>query len=220
MGNVFSVTTSRANNAVDMDKDSEDKGNSSTKNGQGGPGNLNDNDSADSETSAEERKTIREEALSEFKRELTKKREQRKEILLKHRSEKEQLQQSLASESMAKLELLRKNNALRELLQNNSIAIPEELKSNTDDGDLLATVVEMRDEMEKIKKSNLKLRRDLTEANSSLQNAYSDIADLHVQNTESLEQISALKEVITISKSLIGLREQQLNEVSIRSILK
>lgn len=161
----------------------------------------------------EARSRAKEEELEEFRRELNIKREQRKVILSRHRNEKKELEKALETEKKAKLEAHENNKQLRELLLKNNLEIPENLQSSKEDSSLVDTIVEMQEEFEKLKENNNQLRRGLTESNSSLQNAYSDIADLTGQNREAIKQIQALKEVVTVSKTMISLREQQLNEV-------
>ncbi|CAG4945863.1 unnamed protein product [Parnassius apollo] len=153
------------------------------------------------------------EELDEFKRQLTIKREQRKEILLRHRTEKKELEKSLENETRAKLELVEKNKLLRELLIQNNIDIPEELQASKENSDVLNALLQMKEEVEKLKFNNNKLRCELAKSNNALQDAYSDIAGLSAQNTESIKQINSLKEVINVSKTMINLREQQLNDL-------
>ncbi|KAJ0176058.1 hypothetical protein K1T71_008232 [Dendrolimus kikuchii] len=166
-----------------------------------------------SENSKEERAKAKERDMEEFKKQLEIKRVQRREILARHRAEKDALEKTLQSERLSKLELYESNKQLRNLLTKNNINIPEDLQACRENTELTDAVVHIREEFEKIKENNNKLRKDLTESNSALQNAYSDIADLNAQNTESMKQIHALKEVITVSKTMINLREDQLNEL-------
>ncbi|XP_004928304.1 myosin heavy chain, cardiac muscle isoform [Bombyx mori] len=153
----------------------------------------------------------REDEMNEFKKQLNIKREQRKEILSRHRTEKENLEKSLHDERVYTIELCECNKQLRELLIRNNIEIPENLRQPDDTHDISLAVVQLKDEFEKLKSLNNKLRQDLADSNKSLQDANSDIADLHAQNRESMKQISALKEVVTASKTMINLREDQLN---------
>lgn len=162
----------------------------------------------------EARAKAKEEEMEEFRQQLQIKREQRKEILARHRSEKEALERSLEMEIKAKLEAYQTNRQLRELLERNYIDIPDELDSSKENSDIANTIVRMTEEFERLKSSNNKLRVGLAETNNTLQAAYSDIADLTEQNRESVKQINALREVISVSKTMIGLREEQLNEVS------
>ncbi|XP_048483161.1 early endosome antigen 1 isoform X2 [Plutella xylostella] len=158
----------------------------------------------------DERVKAKEDAMVEFRNELQTKREQRKAILARHRNEKEELEKSLAQERKANLDLCESNRRLRELLSQNGIQIPQEINSTIEDTEISSVLVSMNEELEKLKSNNMKLRKDLVEANSTLQEAYSDIADLNERNTESIKHIKALKEVISVSKTMIGLREQQL----------
>lgn len=161
----------------------------------------------------EARAKAKEEEMNEFRKQLSIKRGQRKEILARHRTEKEALEKSLQDERASKDKLYENNQQLREILRANNIEIPENLKSSTDTSEFTGVIHEMRDGLEKLKSDNKKLRHDLVDANMSLQSAYSDMADLSAQNIESIKHINALKDVVAVSKTMIGLREGQLNEV-------
>lgn len=154
------------------------------------------------------------EEMEDFRRQLEIKREQRREILNRHKTEKQELEKALEGEKKARLEAYETNNMLRELLTRNNIDIPEDLQNNKEVADITAMIENMNEEFEAMKANNNRLRRDLAETNHALQGAYSDIADLQSQNTESIKHINALKEVVSVSKTMINLREQQLNEVS------
>lgn len=170
---------------------------------------FHDTLSDDSETRAK----IKEEEMNEFRKELDIKREQRKEILGRHRAEKKALENALQNEIETKVELCESNQLLRELLIKNNIEVPENLRYNNEKSYIANSISHMREEIEKLRSSNIKLRCDLASSNSALQTAYTDIADLSAQNTESIKQVNALKEVISVSKTMIKLREQQLNEL-------
>lgn len=165
----------------------------------------------------EVRAKAKEEEMEAFKKQLSIKREQRKEILVRHRNEKEALEKSLQEERSSKEKLYENNQQFREILRANNIEIPDNLHSSSDTSEFAGVIHEMREGFEKLKADNNKLRRDLVDANSSLQSAYSDMADLTAQNTESIKHINALKDVVAVSKTMITLREGQLNEVSIFS---
>lgn len=171
---------------------------------------FHDTLSDDSETRAK----IKEQEMNEFRKELDIKREQRKEILSRHRAEKKALENALQNEIETKVELCESNQLLRQLLIKNNIDVPENLYDSNEKSYIASSISQMREEIEKLRSSNVKLRCDLASSNSALQTAYTDIADLSAQNTESIKQVNALKEVISVSKTMIKLREQQLNEVS------
>ncbi|XP_053608598.1 protein Daple [Plodia interpunctella] len=161
----------------------------------------------------EARAKAKEEEMVEFRRQLDIKREQRRQILTRHRNEKEELEKALESERKSKIELYESNKQLHELLTRNNIDIPETLQSSKEHSELRNTISQMKEEFEKLRTNNNKLRKDLAESNSSLQNAFTDIAELNAQNIESMKHITALKEVVAVSKTMINLREQQLTEL-------
>lgn len=205
MGNVLSSSPERGRDEyVTSESKTMNKDDMDTDNGE--------EEFHDAANENEDRAKAREEEMNEFRKQLCIKREQRKEILSRHRTEKEQLEKSLKEERAAKLELSQNNVQLRELLLKNNIEIPENLIPSMS-SELSSIILQMREDFDKLRADNNKLRRDLAEANNSLQGAYSDIADMNGQNIKSMKQIQALKEVVSVSKTLISLREGQLNEV-------
>ncbi|XP_068628251.1 myosin-11 [Battus philenor] len=167
----------------------------------------------DTESDDDDRARRKEAEMVEFRKQLNLKREQRKEILLRHRNEKKELEKSLDKQIKSNLELTERNKMLRELLMKNNIDIPEGLERIDENSNLTKTILLMKEEFETLKTNNNKLRCELATTNNALQAAYSDIATLSEQNTESIKQIKSLKEVVTVSKTLINLREEQLNEL-------
>ncbi|CAH4036759.1 unnamed protein product [Pieris brassicae] len=161
----------------------------------------------------EERAKFKEEEMNEFKKELSLKREQRREILAKHKSDKLRLENALEEERKSKLELYEQNRHLRDILHRNDIEIPDNLPNYKDYSMFKDTLDQLTQDMENQRANNIKLRCDLASSHSALQAAFSEMADLSAQNTESLKQIKALKEVVAVSKTLISLREDQLTEL-------
>lgn len=210
MGNIVSSAPTREHDTGNVKSESETMNTSDSL-----PETNGNFEMADTMTEREARAKAKEEEMNEFKKQLDIKREQRRQILTRHRTEKEELEKALQNEKVAKLELYESNKLLCELLSRNNIEIPENLLHLKGNSELTDALAQMRDEFDDLKANNLKLRKDLSETNSALQGAYSDIADLNFQNTESIKQIRALKEVVAVSKTMISLREQQLNDVSI-----
>lgn len=214
MGNVLSSASARVRDTEHVTSESE------TMNNASGSCDVKENENIDDDyldsVTDEARAKSQEDEMIEFRKQLSIKREQRKQILARHRTEKEELQKSLNKEKQSKMELVQTNKLLRELLVKNNIDIPENLLSSSQDSDLISAIAQMKEEFDSLKSNNNKLRKELAESNNTLQNAYADIADLNSQNMESMKQISALKEVVSVSKTMIGIREQQLNEVGTR----
>ncbi|CAH0625529.1 unnamed protein product [Chrysodeixis includens] len=211
MGNILSSDPTRERDAENVNSESETMSNASISHGDEMNENTELNDGVLDENEA--RAKAKEEEMNEFRKQLDIKREQRRQILARHRAEKEELEKSLQNEKAAKLELYESNKLLCELLSKNNIEIPDNLLHLKGNCELTDALVHMREEFEELKENNLRLRKNLSEANRSLQGAYSEIADLNEQNTESIKQIRALKEVVTVSKTMISLREQQLNDL-------
>ncbi|KAM3961512.1 uncharacterized protein ACR2FA_004406 [Aphomia sociella] len=216
MGNVFSSASARERATLNVISESETMDNSYNSHDldenedEQFHDSLNDDEMINEEDA---RAKAKEEEMVEFHKQLSEKRELRRQILARHRTEKEELEKCLDKERKSKFELYESNNQLRNILIRNNIEIPQHLQESQENTELTNTVIQMTEEFEKIKSSNNKLRRDLAESNSALQSAFSDIADLNAQNTESIKHINALKEVVTVSKTMINLREQQLNEL-------
>jgi DNA repair exonuclease SbcCD ATPase subunit len=212
MGNVLSSASTR----VHVTSESETMSTTSDSRDQE-DSEVNDEVFLDAIKDDEARAKSKEDEMVEFRKELSIKREQRRQILDRHRSEKQELEKSLNQEKKSRMELSEANKLLRELLTQNNIEIPDVLQVSSENYDLINTITQMKEEFEDLKTNNNKLRSDLAHSNSALQNAYSDIADVNAQNIESMKQISALKEVVTVSKTMINLREEQLNEVCINN---
>lgn len=217
MGNVLSSASDRGRAAEHVISESETMSNPSASGSQEDNGNVNSDDLES--TSDEARTKSKEDEMIEFRQQLSIKREQRRQILARHRAEKEELEKSMQNEKMSKMQFQHTNQLLRELLIKNNIVIPEDLQCSAEDLELMSTIAQMREEFEKLRTSNKKLKKDLAESNNTLQNANSDIADLNEQNIESMKQISALKEVVSVSKTMMALREQQLAEVNRHNLL-
>ncbi|KAJ8720288.1 hypothetical protein PYW07_012331 [Mythimna separata] len=211
MGNIVSSAPTREHDAGNVTSESETMSNTSSSCDE-----TNENvemAGADTMTEKECRAKAKEEEMNEFKKQLDIKREQRRQILARHRTEKEELEKALQNEKVAKLELYESNKLLCELLSRNNIEIPDNILHLKGNSELTDALAQMTEEFDDLKANNLKLRKDLSETNRALQGAYSDIADLNFQNTESMKQIRALKEVVAVSKTMITLREQQLNDL-------
>ncbi|XP_072931422.1 uncharacterized protein [Epargyreus clarus] len=216
MGNILSATSAGGHAAVpgnSMARESETMDNvSASRDGEESENNGEQFHDTISEDEDQVRAKIKEDEMVEFRKQLSLKREQRREILARHRSEKKSLENALQEERNSKLELIEKNRLLQELLLKNNIEIPETIATE-ENSELLDIISQMKEEFEILKSNNNKLRCDLANSNNALQAAYSDMADLSAQNTESIKQINALKEVIAVSKTMISLREQQLNQL-------
>ncbi|CAG9583282.1 unnamed protein product [Danaus chrysippus] len=211
MGNVFSASTDAVNTSTERERDSELMEDINT---------LHDNDESVEEqfhdSISDNEETVnrrRDEDMDEFIRQLDTKREQRRAILDRHRTEKKNLEKQLSEEKQTHINLCEQNKMLRELLVKNNIEIPEKLDSADEDSYIASSISDMKKEIESLKSNNNILRCDLAKSNNALQSAYSNIADLSEQNTESIKQVKALKEVINVSKTMINLREEQLNEL-------
>ncbi|KAJ2951538.1 hypothetical protein O0L34_g13687 [Tuta absoluta] len=210
MGNAFSSVSARGDHVI---RDSEREVNNMASSSEDSSESQEFHDAIDESNDRENRIIARAAEMEKFRQQLETKREQRRVILDRHKSEKKELETSLENERKAKLEVIESNKTLRDLLLQNNIEIPEHLQSSKENSSITESIIHMQEEFEKIKSSNHKLRRDLAEANAALQGANSDIADLQFQHTQSITQINALKEVVAVSKTMLRLRENQLDEL-------
>lgn len=209
MGNGFSRTPT-GESYVDAEID-EMAGNSSSCDNETSDTQEEFHDTCD--TAEDEYTRAREHEMIEFNKVLALKREQRREVIAKHKTEKENLKKSLENERKLREAKSAENEILKDILKQHNITIPETTQVQTQEGDIMTAVNEMKEDLEKLKNNNSKLRRDLAESNLALQTANTDILNLNYENVESRKQIQALKDVVSVSKTMINLREEQLNEL-------
>lgn len=153
--------------------------------------------------------------LNEFKLELARKHEKRRQILREKRREMEELREevvrlkkeneqsrqapvvksdSVSSDSNVEMERLRKENeALREILEEKS-----KLLEASDD----------------IIEKNRELRVSVAEMQRELQNLNKQVVDFEKERQDYQAHVVALKDVIAVSKNMLQIRESQLKEVS------
>ncbi|XP_050677405.1 myosin heavy chain, non-muscle [Leptidea sinapis] len=216
MGNLLSSASIRDSSAssdiVSSDSDTMENSNDTSSNDLASEefhDTVDDNDDEYNKARAK----IREKEMSDFNAQLSIQREKRKEILEYHRSQKKSLENALNEERKLKLDVCEENNLLRELLAANNIELPSAIAENKNDSSVKDAVLKLTEEIESLKSNNNKLRCDLASSNNTLQAAYSEMNSLSAQNSESMNQIRALKEVVSVSKTMISLREEQLIEL-------
>ncbi|GBP71994.1 hypothetical protein EVAR_38673_1 [Eumeta japonica] len=203
MGIVFSRSTALRDEVTsEMTDESETVSGTST---------CSESASEENPTDKSHKREARTREMIAFKEQLAIKREQRRAILARHRAEKESLKKCLENEQKARRDLSEENKLLRELLMKHDIDIDLSYREK-EEVSIHDTIKSMREEFDVLRENNKRLRKELAESNLSLQQTNTDLTSLQCQNIEFTKQISALKEVITVSKTMIKLREQQLNE--------
>ncbi|KAG5879174.1 hypothetical protein JTB14_037432 [Gonioctena quinquepunctata] len=157
-----------------------------------------------------------EEKLNEFKLELARKHEKRREIINEKRKEMEDLKQEvlrlrreneeLRNSGLAKELETRKEDSRNEentrLREEN-----EELKAHLDEQSKLLQESEFN--MDK----NRELRKNITELQTDLQSLNSRLLDFENEKQEYRKHVVALKDVISVSKQMVKIKETEVQEL-------
>lgn len=171
----------------------------------------------------EQRKKEMEEDLIKFKQELAEKHGIRRQLIAEKKKEMSDLREELFKEK-------EENERLRRLLQQNRSAKSQE----TDIPDVIAISSikeeneELRNEVEKLKlilrekdmitDKNKELRISLAEMQKELQNVNSQIISFEKERIDYQEHVTALKDIIRVTKEMLRVRESQIEEVSFITI--
>lgn len=150
----------------------------------------------------------KEQTLEEFKEELRIKREKRQSAISDLRNEITSLRQQLSEEKEI-------NKHLKQGTSCGASSVAECLETEEIIEDI-ATAINENDEPEQVhNRSNITLKRELANVQLSLQLATSEILSLQAELNVRQKQTDTLKEVNTVSKQMIRIREDQLNQVNI-----
>lgn len=168
--------------------------------------NLNNDSQSENCSDAENNKKVdnverKEQTLEEFKEELRIKREKRQNAIADLRNEIKSLRQQLSEEK----EL---NNQLRRVNTYDTSTYSETLENEDGDGTADESVHGT---------SNIRLKRELANVQLSLQLANSEVLSLQAELNVREKQTDTLKEVNAVSKQMIQIREDQLNQVNIKN---
>ncbi|KAJ6635781.1 hypothetical protein Bhyg_14367 [Pseudolycoriella hygida] len=145
----------------------------------------------------------KEQTLEEFKEELRIKREKRQSAIADLRNEIISLRQQLSEEKEIN----------RQLKQANGCSSAEAKRLDTEEiKEDIAAAINENDEPEQ-NKGNVTLRRELANLQLSLQLANSEILSLQAELNVRQKQTDTLKEVNAVSKKMIQIREDQLNQM-------
>lgn len=160
----------------------------------------------DDTTAEKRRREMREakitQSVEEFKEEIRAKREKRQGFITDLRDEITSLRKQLAAEK-----------ELSQQLMDDRIAtnIAQCLQSE-DGGD-----AEDDDNNRTTQSKHIALRSELAEAQFSLQIANAEVLTVSTELTATRKQVSSLKEVISVSKQMVKIREDQLDQVSLKN---
>lgn len=150
----------------------------------------------------------KEQTLEEFKEELRIKREKRQNAIADLRNEITSLRQQLSEEKEINRRLKRGNVC-------GTSANCESLETEEIIEDIATANNENDEPVQVESKSNITLKRELANVQLSLQLANSEILSLQAELNVRQKQTDTLKEVNTVSKQMIQIREDQLNQVNI-----
>lgn len=162
------------------------------------------------ESSAEGLQSVerKEQTLEEFKEELRIKREKRQGAIADLRNEITSLRQELAEEKELNRQLKQQRNC-SSTLASDTLETEEIIEATPGS-------FNQDDETEQIHsdRSNITLKRELANVQLSLQLANSEVLSLQAELNVRQKQAETLKEVNVVSKQMIQIREDQLNQVS------
>lgn len=179
--------------------------------------NLNNESQSENSGDVDDRNKLenverKEQTLEEFKEELRIKREKRQSAIADLRNEITSLRQQLLEEK-------EKNKCLKEGRNCSTYSVAKSMETEEIIQDI-ATAINQNDETEQVENtSNITLKRELANVQLSLQLANSEILSLQAELNVRQKQTDTLKEVNTVSKQMIQIREDQLNQVRVMSFL-
>lgn len=150
----------------------------------------------------------REQTLEEFKEELRIKREKRQNAIADLRNEMKSLRQQLAKEKEI-------NRRLRQESGGGPSTTTTIIETEDIFDDISAAISENYDtDQVHNRSSDITLKRELANVQLSLQLANSEVLSLQAELNVRQKQTDTLKEVNIVSKQMIQIREDQLNQVS------
>lgn len=154
--------------------------------------------------------------LDEFRQELARKHEKRRQLIAEKRKEMQDLRDEILKQK-------EENENLRRLLEkkSDSMQVREDSELQKENEELKKKIVELRTELlksESLSEKNNQLRSDIAKLQKDLQSVNADVVNFEKERFEYQTHVTALKDVIKVSKQMLVIRENQLTEVS-KSIL-
>lgn len=154
------------------------------------------------------------ERLNEFKLELARKHEKRRQILQEKRKEMEELREEV-------VRLKKENEELKQASVVNCDSVPNSVseierlrKENESLRDLNEEKSKLLEASDDIIGKNRELRVSIAEMQRELQNLNKQVVDFEKERHDYKAHVVALKDVIAVSKNMLQIRESQLKEVS------
>lgn len=169
-----------------------------------------------SSTDAERRRRINEEKMEQFKSELANKHLARRQAIAERSREILFLREELAKHK-------KENEELKEALNKKNpepedTSWNEELQKLREENERLKNTVQEKDEeldnYKEITQQNHELRLNIAEVQKELQSVNAQVVSFENERHDYQTHVSALKEVVKVSKQLLEIRELQLEEVS------
>lgn len=158
--------------------------------------------------------------LDEFRQDLARKHEKRRQILAEKRKEMQDLRMELSQQKQEneKLRIALNKGAAAENRNNNAedeLFIEELKRENVE---MKNKIMELRTELlrsETIGEKNNELRSSIAELQKELQSVNAEVVNFEKERMDYQTHVTALKDVVRVSKEMLKIRESQLNEVSV-----
>lgn len=150
--------------------------------------------------------------LDEFRQELARKHEKRRQLIAEKRKEMQDLRDEVLKQKQ-------ENENLRRLLEQRTdvSTTPNSEQLQRENEELKKKVIELRTELIKseiLSEKNNQLRSDIAKLQEELQSVNAEVVGFEKERFDYQTHVTALKDVIRVSKQMLVIREQQLTDVS------
>lgn len=165
-----------------------------------------------------ERKKLLNKELDDFKRDLHTKHEEKRQLIIQKKQELINLRAELKLQKMINEDLQNKlsgssNNRNNE--DNNEYDRLEKiLKENEEQKKLIEELKERVTKYEEVNEKNNELRVNLAKLQDELQSVNAEVLDFESERNEYKTHVTALKDVVKVTKEMLNIRENQIQEVS------
>lgn len=152
-----------------------------------------------------------EDKLDEFRQELARKHEKRRQIIAEKRKEMQDMRDEL-------LKQRKENEELKKMLRRRSNSEENETEIVKENEGLRKEVEELRSQLtksEELAQKNNELRSSIAELQKELQLVNSEVVNFEKERSDYKLHVTALKDVVKVSKQMLQIRENQIKEVSI-----
>lgn len=157
--------------------------------------------------------------LDEFRQDFARKHERRRQVLAEKRKEMQDLRMELSQQKQ-------ENEKLRNALNKNAAGgspcnAEDELlieKLKQENVEMKNKIVELHTELlrsQTIAEKNNELRSSIAELQRELQSVNAEVVNFEKERMDYQAHVTALKDVVRVSKEMLKIRESQLNEVSV-----